>query len=165
MINWKWLKCTLSQDFHYIPLKNTAEFLTNTFSKQWTLSESLLKSFFNLMFHLTGLSFVWRVFLQSSSVCPCTLSLHTKLQSWRSGKDCISLVHFCVCLLPPQSLVKQKASLLPNSVSPGVWPQLQRQGDYGSELIPLLICTHSSPTSSICSHTPSLVSWFNAGFI
>lgn len=53
---------------------------------------------------------------------------------------------------------KKKASLHPNSASPGGRPQLQKQRDYGSELIPLLICIHSSPTPSTCSQPPSLAS-------
>lgn len=80
------------------------------------------------------------------------MSLHFVSTVWRSGENCIPSVHFCVCLLP-LSLVKQKACLLPNSASPGVRPQLQRQRDYGSELIPLLICIHFPPTPSIYSQS------------
>lgn len=73
---------------------------------------------------------------------PFTLSLNTNSPVRRCGRDHITSVHFCVCLLPPWSLVKQEAGCYPNSASPDVRPQLQRQRDYGSELIPLLILSN-----------------------
>lgn len=56
------------------------------------------------------------------------------------------------------SLELSTAKKKKTSASPGARPQLQKQRDYGSELIPLLICIRSSPTPSICSQPPSLAS-------
>lgn len=44
----------------------------------------------------------------------------------------IPSVPLCVCLLAPQSSAKQKASLSPNSASPGERPQLKKPWDYRS---------------------------------